>query len=146
MLGREGSAHVRVTERRSIRAGYGILLVAMAIQGITPDHVDLASARLLRLVTHGLAGSRCADTDCAPRHIPIPHDQDDRSPGEIRLTVVTNAAPRTRLDGGTRPSIYRLSPGLPESLARWILYSLQPAEKVQRSPQELILSLCRLTC
>ena len=48
---REGQTEMAGVARRSIWAGYRIVLLAMAIQGLTPDSASLASPWLLRIVT-----------------------------------------------------------------------------------------------
>jgi hypothetical protein len=131
--------------RRSMRAGYSILLVAMAIQGLTPDQSDLASSRLLRLVLSGLAGSR-SDGGPAPSSIPTPRGQDDGVPGEICATVAAGVASRVRLDTGGPPHVHVLPVGILDHLTRSALHPLRRPRVVAWGADGLIPSLCRFRC
>lgn len=131
---------------RSIRVGYPILLVAMAIQGLTPDHGDLASPRLLRHVISELAGSRSAEGGPSPSPVSVPRGEDDGAPGEICTKVDVRALRRAGLDAGFRPwaggspMVGSDRPTRSVRVPRSILGVVVPG------PDALILSLCRLLC
>jgi hypothetical protein len=146
ILGREGSRDAMDRDRQTAGAGLRILLVAMAIQGLTPDRGDLASSRLLQLVASGLVDCESADSGSAPSSIPIPRDWDDGLPGVLGSTLVASAALRTHLDTGGRPALHFLPAGLLNQLIRSVPRSLRPAGIVVRGPDGLIVSICRFLC
>src|SRR5262249_52507548 len=60
---REGGTVIVGADRRSTRAAFGIALLVMAIQGLTPDCANLASPWLLRLVTAVSVDGRASGDD-----------------------------------------------------------------------------------
>jgi hypothetical protein len=133
-------------DRRSTRAGFRILLVVMAIQGLTPDHSDLASSRLLRLVISGLVDSRSPDGAPAPLPIPIPRGQEDGVPGEICATAAVHATLRVRLDVGGEPCVHPRPVGLVDRPSRSGCYLHSHPGAVVQGSAGLTLSLCRFLC
>jgi hypothetical protein len=131
---------------RSTRAGYWVLLVAMTIQGLTPDGGNLASSWLFRLVSAGPVEGLATGGD--PISIPAPlHDGDDDGvPGELCRPVGAETALRVRLDDGSRLRIPFLPAGLLERSGRSATRSLHPPGPVPRGPAGLIPSLCRFLC
>jgi hypothetical protein len=134
------------TDGPSTRAACCILLVAMAIQGLTPDQLNLSSSWLLRLVLAESGDSPSADGDHAPTQIPSPLGQDDGASGEIVSTVVHVATPRVRIDCDRWFPFNALPVGLRVRPTRSALHSLHPPGVVVQGSDGLILSLCRLTC
>jgi hypothetical protein len=143
---RQGSGDVMGTDRLSTRAGCCILLVAMAIQGLTPDQLNLASSWLLRLVLAEMVDSPSADGDRAPSQTPSPLGQEDGAPDEIVSTVVHNATPRVRIDSDRWLPFDALPVDIRERPTRSALHSLHPPGVVVQGSDGLILSLCRLIC
>jgi hypothetical protein len=134
------------SDKGSIRAGYRVLLIATAIQGLTPDYGNLASSCLLRLVTSGSADSRAADRVPPPRSTPVPGGDHDGVPGEVCSTIAPHAALRARLDTGGRPCVRFLPVGFLDRLSRPAPRSLDPPGVVIRGPDGLIPVLCRFLC
>ena len=132
--------------KRSSGAGIAILLVAAAIQGLTPDRDDLASSRILRLLETTRVSPRATGGNPAPTPISIPHDQDHGIPGEISGKVVPRVALRARLDDDIRSSDPLLPPGYLEPPIPSSLHPLPPPRAASRGPVDLIGSLCRLLC
>jgi hypothetical protein len=118
---------------RSITAR--ILLIALAIQGITPDAQDLASLNALRLFCPDLADSKSlADNDDSP----------DDVCGSVQLDM--HLAIRKRMDSRILPFlgfvwIGHRSPMVASSALQFHS-PLGPNARVG----DLIHSLCRLTC
>jgi hypothetical protein len=129
-------------DRRSTRAGCRILLIAMAIQGLTPDYGNLASSWLLRLVTSGPADGRAADGDSAP----IPRGDQDNVPGTIGSTAAARSALRGRLDAGGRIGIHILPVNSLERPGRTTPRSLHPPGTHPTGPDGRLSSLCRFLC
>ena len=131
---------------RSTKAGYRILLIAMAIQGLTPDRCDLASSWLLRLVHSGLFDPLPADGRSTPSPIPNPRGQDDGVPGESVLTVVADVTRCVRFNTGERPCVHHLPVGLLDRHPRSAPHSPRPPGVIVRRSKGLLLSLCRFDC
>jgi hypothetical protein len=142
----EVGAIVTGRDKQLIRAGYWILLVAMAIQGLTPDGSNVASSWLLRLVTAGLADSWVAGGGPAPSHTPIPRGDHGDVPGEIGSLARAGAALRIRLETGVRPCVDFLPVSLLDRLPRPALGSCDPPGTAMRGSDGLIPSLCRFLC
>lgn len=132
-------------EKPMTRAGYWILLVAMAVQGLTPNSSNLASSLLLRLVCSGLADSRAVG-GCSP--LPTPGGDRDEIPGEVCGEASDRDTTRVQLDADGRPCIRSLPVGLLDRPGRSALLSSPPLppEVVMRWPDGLIISLCRFIC
>jgi hypothetical protein len=131
---------------RSARAGYGILLVAMAIQGLTPDDGNLASSWLLRLVSAVPTDDMAQDGQAPSMPTPPRGCDDDGVPGEFCRGVAAVTALRIRLDDGSRLRIYFLPAGLPDWPTRSGARSVYPAGLFLRGPNGLIPSLGRFRC
>lgn len=142
---REGGTFVIGMEKPITRAGSWILLIAMAVQGLTPDGSNLASSMLFRLVSSGVAGSRAAG-GCAPLPIPVPRGDHDGIPGEVCAEASDRDAPHVRLDADGRPCL-RFLPAVPlDRPGRSAPLSSFPRGVVMRWPDGLIASLCRFLC
>jgi hypothetical protein len=128
------------------RAVYGILLIAMAIQGLTPDYSNLASSWLLRLVTSGSADSRAADGGSAPLPTPVPRGDHDGIPGEVCAEASDRDAPRVRVGAGDRPGAPFLPVGPLDRPSRSAPRPSIPPGVVTRGSDGLIPSLCRFLC
>jgi hypothetical protein len=133
-------------DRRSILAGYRVLLVATAIQGLTPDHGSLASPWLLRLVTSGWPGGRAADGGPAPMPTPISSGDHDGVPGEVCSAVAAKSSLRARLDTGERLCIQLIPIGLIERPSRTVPRRPYPTGEIWRGSDGLIPALCRFVC
>jgi hypothetical protein len=140
---REGGTFVIGMEKPMTRVGYGILLIAMALQGLTPDCSNLASSMLLRLVSSGLAESRAAD-GCTP--LPIPRGDQDGIPGEVCGEASDRDATRVRLDADGRPCVRFLPVGLLDQLSRSAPLSSLLTSVVLRWPDGLNAPFCRFLC
>jgi hypothetical protein len=127
-------------EKPMTRAGYWILLIAMAVQGLTPDYSNLASSLRFRLVCSGLADSG----GCTP--LPFPRGDLDGVPGEVCGEASAHDAPRVRLDADGRPCVRFLPGGLLDRPGRSAPLSSLPPGVVLRWPDGLIISLCRFVC
>ena len=137
---------MKVMDGRSTWAGYRILLVAMAIQGLTPDYANLASSRLSRLVASGWTTRPAADVGRVPSSAPIPRDDQDDGPGEICSRVTVESPLRVRLDAGGRRCIHFLSIVPFERPSRWAPRAFDPTGGDSRGSQGLIARLCRFVC
>lgn len=135
---------IGVGDWRMTGVGTGVLLVAMAIQGLTPDCGSLASSWLLRVVSSWSTDGLIEEGDPSSR--PSPPRDDVGDPGETWGTVGANIASRIRLDD-QGPLLSMLLPaGLLERPARPACRSLLPASPVVRGPGGLISALCRFVC
>ncbi len=86
-------------DARSSRIGQLILLVAMAIQGLTPDFRNLSSPWLFRILTWelaDLAGGKDSDR--------CPLDDHDKGPGEVFAPGGMHASLRLHRDAVGRPT------------------------------------------
>jgi hypothetical protein len=132
--------------RGSTRAGYWVLLVAMTIQGLTPDDGNLASSWLFRVVSAAPVDDTAAGGDPASIPTPLRDGDDDGVPGEICRAVAAASSLRGRLDGGGRLRIRFLPAGPLERPTRSAPRSLHPPGPGPRGPDGLIPSLCRFLC
>lgn len=137
MTGRDG---------RLTRAGYWVLLVAMAIQGLTPDDGNLASSLLLRLVSAGPADGTARRGDASSMPPPLHGGDDDDLPGEFCRTAAAGNVLRARLDDGVRLRLPFLSAGLLDRQNRSAPCSSLALGLVPRAPDGLIPSLGRFRC
>jgi hypothetical protein len=127
-------------EKPMTRVGYPIVLIAMAIQGLTPDYSNLASSMLFRLVCSGLADPG----GCTP--LPIPRGDQDGVPGEVCGEASGRDVTRVRLDDDGRPCLRFLPVDLLDRPGRSAPLSSLPPGVVMRWPYGLIISLCRFVC
>ncbi len=130
---------------RLIRGGYRVLLVAMAIQGLTPDGGNLASPWLLRLIGTGPADVTAARSDDA-RPTPLHGEDGDDTSGNLCEAVAPAAAMRVRLQDGGRPCPSFSAADLGEWPRRPAPRSIPPSGPNLRGPHGLISSLCRFLC
>jgi hypothetical protein len=128
------------------RAGCRILLVAIAIQGLTPDHASLASTWLLRCITLGSPGHWAADDGAAPMPTPIHGGDHDVVPGESCSNVAAESSLRVRFDTGGRLCIHVIPISLLERPNRSDFRSPCPIGVVRWGSDGLIRSLCRFLC
>lgn len=131
---------------RSTRAGFRILLFAMAVQAITPDLRDLASSRLFRLVSSGLSPSRAPAGAPTPSRTPVPLDQDDQSPDDSCGVIDAGAASRVRLETGARLRVQFLLADLPEHLGPLTLRASTVPGTAIWTVDRSNSSLCRFRC
>jgi hypothetical protein len=109
-----------------------ILLIAVAIQGITPDAADLASARLLVLLCPALADEACRGVD------PWPDEAGTVPPIRVSGPKRQGAKDPPRADfPASQPPTQALPGDDPQFVGR--------ASIPVRSPR-IIHSLCRLLC
>jgi hypothetical protein len=132
--------------RPPIRAGYRILLVAIAIQGLTPDRASLASTWLLRCVALGSPDHWAVGDGAAPLPTPTHGGEQDVAPGVFCSNVTTGSSLRVRLDTGGRFCIHLIPIGLLEWPSRSDSRSRCPTGVVWWGSDALIHSLCRLRC
>jgi hypothetical protein len=130
--------------KRSTWAAYRIVLITMAIQGLTPDYSSLASPWLLRIVAspsvHGLAASD--DASPLPRH-----DSDDGGvPGAMCQSEAVVSAPRVRLDDDRWLRILFLATSLRDRPIRSATRSLSSQCLVQPRSYGPIPPLCHFLC
>ena len=133
-------------DRRSIRAGHRILLITIAIQGLTPDHGSLASPWLFRLVSAGLTDPPTVVGRSAPSPIPSPREHEDGIPDVIGSAVVADLTLRGALDAGGGPRAHFLPTGLFDRMTRSSPRSLILAGPALQGCDTLTLSLCRFRC
>lgn len=131
--------------RRSIRGGYRVLLVAMAIQGLTPDGRNLASPWLLRLIGTGPAHVAAASSH-DPRPTPLHGEDHDGTTGYFCEAVAPAAAIRVRLQDGEPSDALSPAGALVEWARRPSCRSIPPPGPISRGPHGLISSLCRFLC
>ncbi len=117
----------------SIRIYRYLLLIALAIQGFTPDFRNLSSRWLIQLLTCNSGGGSS----------PLPGEERHEGPDQVCAPVSIDATPRTRLDNGARP----LAAPMPLSPSqRWIRstpVSLHFFGIATRGSHDLLRSLCR---
>jgi hypothetical protein len=132
--------------RRSMWAVYRIVLLNMAIQGLTPDSASLASPWLLRMITPAPVDGLAAGTGSSS----IPMPQHGSKGGGVAEVISQPAAdvstPRVRLDDDRWLSIPFLTATLRDRPIRSAPRSLRSRGLVQRWPDGLIPSLCRFLC
>jgi hypothetical protein len=133
-------------DRRTTWAGYRILLVAMAIQGVTPDCDNLVSSRLLRLIASGWTGGPAADGASTPMQTPIPPDDGDGDPGLFCSKVAAGCALRVRLDTGDRRFIHFIPIHFLERSSRSVPRPFDPPGVALRGSDSLYACLCRFLC
>jgi hypothetical protein len=137
VMGRDG---------RLTRAGYWVLLVAMAVQGLTPDDGNLASSLLLRLVSAGPAGDMALHDDASSLPPPLHGGDENGVPGAFCRTVAVGGALRVRLDDGTRTRLPFLPAGLLDRPNRSAPRSILAPGPVPLAPGGLIPALGRFRC
>jgi hypothetical protein len=140
---REGRTDVIGRDWLLTQAGYGILLLAMAIQGLTPDYRNLASSWLLRFVTSISADVPLADGDPSPMPAPL---QSEGGPCEICRMVTAETALRIRSDDGNRLCISFLIATLLERPIRSAPRSRRLLGVIPPRSDGLVPSLCRFQC
>lgn len=131
--------------RRMSGLGFGVLLFAMAIQGLTPDYASLASPWLLRLVSAWSMGEAIAEGDPSSRPAPLRGDDAGDLDGSWG-TVAAKAGARVRLDDDGPSLRSLLSAGFLERPAPPACPSHRPPRPAVRGPGGLISALCRFRC
>jgi hypothetical protein len=132
--------------RRSMWAVYRIVLLNMAIQGLTPDSASLASPWLLRMITPAPVDGLAAGDGSTSMPKPL---RGSKEGGLVGVTCQPGAdvsAPRVRLDDDRRLSIPFLVANLHDRPIRSAPRALHSRSPVQRWPDDLIPSLCRFLC
>jgi len=143
----EGGTAVMGGDRRSIRAGsWMILLVATATQGFTPDHDNLVSSRILRLVTAGLAETDAADSSHSPLSTPLPCGEHDGVPGGVCSKVAAESVLPLPPGPGVHQRIQFLPDDLRARPGRSAPCSFNPPGGALPGSGGLIPSLCRFLC
>ncbi len=132
--------------RRSMWTVYRIVLLAMAIQGLTPDSASLASPWLLRMITPAPVDGLAADKASSSMPKPLHGSTEGGAAGVICQPGPAESAPRVRLDDDRRLSIPFLAASLRDRPIRSAPRSLRSRGLVQRWPDRLIPSLCRFLC
>ena len=132
--------------RRSMWAGYRIVLLAMAIQGLTPDSASLAFPWLLRIITPAAADGLAAGDGSSSMPKPLHGSDEGRAAGVICEPVAAVSAPCVRREDDRRLSISFLATVLRDRPIRSAPRSLRSRGLVQRWPDGLNPSLCRFLC
>ena len=133
--------------RRSMWAGYRIVLLAMAIHGLTPDSASLASASLLRIVTSASVDGLAAGDRSSSMPKPLHGSEEGGAAAVICQPVEAKSAPCVRRDDDRRLSIPILAAGLFDRPgSRSASRSVRSRGLVQRWPDGLNPSLCRFLC
>jgi hypothetical protein len=127
-------------------AGYRIVLLAMAIQGLTPDSASLASPSLLRIVTSASVDGLAAGEGSSSMPKPLHGSEDGGVAAVICQPVEAESAPCVRRDDDRRLSIPILAAGLFDRPIRSAPRSVRSRGLVQRWPDGLIPTLCRFLC
>lgn len=129
----------------STRAGCRLLLIAIALQGLTPDPRDLASAWLLGFLVPETAPSRPVDSGPVPSPTRLPVGQDDGGLGELCVKPEPASGSRARIEGdGHLPpvvAVARFEPG-----ASSPRLPLRPPSVLDRWADGLLPYLCRFLC
>jgi hypothetical protein len=118
------------------------LLIAFAIQGVTPDVHDLASRALFQMLFEVLGDSTIA---CGGDSFPSPDEDQNEMPDDVCVAAgLTVLVPRLQTDGSSRSS---------DSLDNWSarpvrlnILPISPSQGVLGRGRDLVLSLCRLNC
>ena len=123
---------------RTSRIGRNLLLIALTIQGFTPDFRNLASPWLIRLLA-------CSSAEMVPGEPAAPLSPQDHQdgPSEFGAPASLDAIPRNRYDSSIRPCA-ALPPPAPSE--RWIAPALGSCHFfgiAERGSHDLIRSLCR---
>ena len=115
-----------------------LLLIALAIQGFTPDFHNLASRWLIQLLT-------CQTTTlmAGEGSPPRPDKEHHQGPDHVCAPVSIDATPRIRLDAGARSCATFTPVGpcerwIPEAPVSLHLFGIAP-----RGSHDVIRSLCR---
>ena len=128
-------------DARSSRIAHQFLLIAMAIQGVTPDFRNLSSPWLFRILTWesaDLAGGKDSDS--------LPVEDHDKGPDEVCAANGMDAILRLRFDVGSRDAS-EFTPVRPsERLIRSTTLSFHPHIISMQGGDDLIRSLCRFLC
>ena len=125
----------------ALRIGRHFLLIALAIQGFTPDFRDLASRWLIKLLT---CNSTAFTMDVgSSRH----HGENHREgPDHVCSPASVDASLRTRLDNGSRP-FAAFTPLKP--YGGWVPLVHVFSRRLgiaTRERHDMIRSLCRFVC
>ncbi len=143
---REGRTVMAGVARRSMWAGYRVVLLAMAIQGLTPDSASIVSPWLLRIVTSASVDGLAAGDGSSSMPTPLHGSEEGGVAGVICQAEAAVSAPRVRLDDDRRLSIPFLAAGLRDRPIPSTPRSRPSRSVVQRWPDGLLPFLCRFRC
>jgi hypothetical protein len=143
---REGRTVMAGVARRSMWAVYRIVLLGMAIQGLTPDSASLASPWLLRMITTASVDGLAAGDGSSSMPKPPRGSEEGGAAGAICQHGAAVSAPRVRLDDARRLSVPFLAASLRDRPMRSAPRLVRSRGLVQRWPDGLIPSLCRFLC
>lgn len=128
--------------------GLGVLLFALAIQGITPDTDDLASSALPRLLAANIATSldRLGSTS---KHVLWPHqdpEKGEQDPDDACAPVISGIRSTNHAESFRSRFLADSS----STAISWVPLSLPHCAATRRAPvqtqRDRIHSLCRLIC
>lgn len=128
------------------KAGSLALLIAMAIQGVTPDDLDLASGRIIRLVQAGWAGPRPGREGTAPSGLTISGDRGHSAPRENGPTISPGVASPVRVADRVRTILHALPARTFLGTTRSDPGTPRPCAAVAPWADGLIVPPCRLNC
>jgi hypothetical protein len=128
-------------DARSSWIAHQIVLIAVAIQGLTPDFRNLSSPWLFRIVTWELVDLAGGHGSESP-----PGEDHDEGPDDVCAANGLDAILRLRFDAGSQYTA-ELTPVRPsERLIRSTTLSSLPHIISSRGGDDLIRSLCRFLC
>jgi hypothetical protein len=128
-------------DARSSRIGRLILLVALAIQGVTPDPRSLASPRLFRILTWELA-----DLAFGQDPDPPPIGDRDENPSDVCSPSGMHEGPRLSRDPAGRPGAEITSNCSCGRLLQSSILSFHAHILAMQGGDDRILALCRFRC
>jgi len=123
-----------------------MMLLAMGLEGLTPDARDLASSWLLGTLASTTETTRFIDLAHSPLHDPGSTDPEDGRPGEVCTRIDLAFSVRVRHEEG----VARLS--LPLVRITFVPRGPEPcrltrsSRMVERRAESLIPALCRFLC
>jgi hypothetical protein len=132
-------------DRRSILAVSLVLLLATAVQGITPDPGGVVSSRFFELVSSGCFDDPVPDGGGNSSSAPLPRDGHDVAPDEVCSPLV-GATSRDRLDHGSPLCIQVVHVGLHKDPVRTLPRRRRGTVAGLRGSDGLMASLCRFLC
>jgi hypothetical protein len=128
-------------DARSSRIGRMILLVALAIQGVTPDFRNLSSPWLLRILDWEM-GDLAFGKDSEP----LPVENHDDGPSDVCAPGSMHNSLRLHRDSVGRLAAEFTPIGPSERLIRSSVLSFHPHILARHGGDDLIRSLCRFLC
>jgi hypothetical protein len=128
-------------DARSSRIAHQVLLIALAIQGLTPDFRNQSSAWLFRILTWESADLVGGDDSGS-----LPLDDFDEGPGEVFAPGGMHPSLRLHRDAVGRPTAEFGSICACERMFRSAILSFHPHILAMQGGDDLIRSLCRFHC